>query len=457
MTETKESIFTFTVIGILAFGSILRIYNLGFQSLWFDEIASISMASNIDHLKVDFHPPFYFYLLRYWMYWFGSSEISVRGLSNVLGITSLFFILKTGSRFLSSRGLIFLSVLVSFSLTHIWFSQEARAYILLFLLATISLLVFFHWLQHPTHPTRIALLWFVNILLIYTHYGVVPFLMTQACVVELASRSKRFFSTSTPLKPYLLVVLIVLIGFLPWVPFFLEQLQNAQHNLWTPAPTSRDIFFLPGRLLFYLPEKFGWYSNFLLLVLLTLSIAYYATTTLNPFRLLACFAVLPPLFAFTLSQMGQQLFIAKVLITTTPALLIVLAAFLDRLKLFGVAILAVYLTANVSLYNNYYQHKHKENWRELAIFLEENQKTYDTYYFTAPGTQLALQHYLKLDATKLSTTLSEPVAANQQLWVIVSMTPTPLKIIKEECLAKRWKVSAVKRFAGIKLLQLQGD
>jgi len=84
---------TISLTLLLAF--LLRTYELGAQSLWFDEGHSVWVArGNILGLlaergRWEIHPPFYFYLLRHWMQIAGQSEYAVRFLSVMCGLLTV--------------------------------------------------------------------------------------------------------------------------------------------------------------------------------------------------------------------------------------------------------------------------------------------------------------------------------------------------------------------------------
>src|SRR5687768_9598065 len=72
---------------VFVVGAILRVYNLGYESIWFDEGVSIERArmSVIQMIEVtarrDNNPPLYYLILHYWVALFGDSEFAVRLLS----------------------------------------------------------------------------------------------------------------------------------------------------------------------------------------------------------------------------------------------------------------------------------------------------------------------------------------------------------------------------------------
>jgi mannosyltransferase len=64
--------FDVALLGIVLIGALLRIYHLGTQSLWLDEVISVdfgklTVPQLIQAAARDVHPPLYYLLLHYWM------------------------------------------------------------------------------------------------------------------------------------------------------------------------------------------------------------------------------------------------------------------------------------------------------------------------------------------------------------------------------------------------------
>ena len=87
----KKFIAHWALIPILGVGFILRLYRLGYQSLWYDEGVSVFLArQNIDQLVVhtagDIHPPLYYIFLHVWLKLAGDSEFAAGFLSALFGL-----------------------------------------------------------------------------------------------------------------------------------------------------------------------------------------------------------------------------------------------------------------------------------------------------------------------------------------------------------------------------------
>jgi len=96
----KKAILVLVLIVLL--GAFLRIYDLGVESLWLDEVASI-FESTLPIVDISTHsnqPPLYFILLGWWINLWGTSEIALRLLSAIFGILAIFITYLVGKELL---------------------------------------------------------------------------------------------------------------------------------------------------------------------------------------------------------------------------------------------------------------------------------------------------------------------------------------------------------------------
>jgi mannosyltransferase len=142
-SNRRLPVLRFTLLVILLLAASLRFYRLDAQSFWNDEGNSARLSERTVGLIVegtasDIHPPGYYLLLHYWRAIFGHSEFALRALSAVAGLALVLFTYLLGRRlFDQATGLMaaFLGALSPFA---IYYSQEARMYALLGVLAAAS-------------------------------------------------------------------------------------------------------------------------------------------------------------------------------------------------------------------------------------------------------------------------------------------------------------------------------
>jgi uncharacterized membrane protein len=144
---------------ILLLAALLRFYNLSGQSLWADEGNSVALAQRgfveiARRTAFDIHPPFYYWLLKCWTFFFGSSEIGLRSLSAVLGVGLVYIIGVLGTRWFSPRVGLMAAFMAAFSPLQVYYSQEARMYMLLALLSSLTVLAASLIWQSDRRPVR---------------------------------------------------------------------------------------------------------------------------------------------------------------------------------------------------------------------------------------------------------------------------------------------------------------
>jgi mannosyltransferase len=134
---------------ILALAAGLRFYQIGAQSLWSDEgnsaaLASRSLIQIARDASHDIHPPLYYWLLRLWTMVFGTSEAALRSLSALLGVLLVLVIADLGRRLQNKAVGLVAAFIAAISPFQVYYSQEARMYMLLALEAAMAVL-FFWW------------------------------------------------------------------------------------------------------------------------------------------------------------------------------------------------------------------------------------------------------------------------------------------------------------------------
>lgn len=125
---------------ILALGVFLRVYRAGRQSLWTDEISSAMISSspiheiisrNLSPDKADIpveEPPLPYIFMHYLMAAGGENEFFARLPAIVFGILGIYAVFLVAAELFGKRAGIFSAFLISISLYHILYSQEARGY-----------------------------------------------------------------------------------------------------------------------------------------------------------------------------------------------------------------------------------------------------------------------------------------------------------------------------------------
>lgn len=227
----------------LLLGLILRFYNNTAVALWHDEAFSAlyiryPWGEMLRRIILDVHPPLYYLVLRLWSYVFGSSLLSLRGLSILFGVATIYagylFILQIyGSR----KWALYAALLLAVNPFLIQYSLEARMYTLgTFLLLMSSYLL----LKGLESNRRKFWVWYAltATACLYTHYFLffsvaaqILYILYHLYKIEglklAALKSPKFINTA-------LTGVLMLVLYLPWLPSFIEQNQRVQGSYWIP-------------------------------------------------------------------------------------------------------------------------------------------------------------------------------------------------------------------------------
>ncbi len=145
MKKYPVALFIITLIAL-----VLRLYNLTYHSLWFDEAISVHWArqSVPRILEVGFTlvedrlPPLYYLLLKGWTALAGFSETGLRSLSVFAGLLLIPVTAGIAKTLFNRRIALMTALLVALNPFLIWYAQEARMYAQAALFGALTVWVF---------------------------------------------------------------------------------------------------------------------------------------------------------------------------------------------------------------------------------------------------------------------------------------------------------------------------
>ncbi len=218
---------------LLIAGSILRLYGLGKQPLWNDELDSWwrsrpATVSNIVARVVesDMHPPLYAILLHQTTKYFGDSEFAMRLPSAIAGILSIGALFLLALYLYSLKEAVISSLFLAVTWTGVYYSQEARMYsiLLLFvLLSTLCLAVISRAIINKSSIPKVASLCFLFTALVsaYLHYFGLFFSLLQISLIIILSIKKHKYA-------YAVLMTMCFVGaYFPWLKYALSQFHGA--------------------------------------------------------------------------------------------------------------------------------------------------------------------------------------------------------------------------------------
>jgi uncharacterized membrane protein len=215
---SKRTVFLI-LLGIIAIATIMRIYGLDRQSLWYDEVAEETAFQRQFLIKYKttkpYTPPLNLFFIYPMTQMFPGSDFALRIVPFIFGVISvpLFFFL--GKLIFNEKVGLIAAFLLAISPFHIWYSQEARMYALQWMLAVLSLILFFQMLRQPLWGYYIAYI-LATTAGLYTHQTSIFLLLIQGLYVLILYRDQ---------KPRVLRLTAILganvILYLPWIIYSL--------------------------------------------------------------------------------------------------------------------------------------------------------------------------------------------------------------------------------------------
>ena len=250
---------------------VLTLATITKSTIWFDEAFSayITQFNFIDiarYTAADVHPPLYYWILKIWVDFFGTTELAFRSLSVLFGATAIIFGFLLVKRLFGRKAAWLSLLLLIVSPMLIRYGQEARMYTLA---ATITLAATYVLTYAVESKRRRP--WIVYGVLVglgmWTHYFTAIVWLAhwawRAFVVRQSGKRGKEFTKAFFTRNWIIAHIVAVGLFLPWVPLMLVQLTVIQASGFWISPVGTDTF--PSyitNLLFYLDhdQAVGWYG-----------------------------------------------------------------------------------------------------------------------------------------------------------------------------------------------------
>ncbi len=237
----KKNLFNYLFGLIILLALFLRLPLLN-DSFWLDEAAqaleSIRPLSQQLNIAEDFQPPL-LHLILHFASLFGTSEWWLRGIGALIpGLITIFFTIKITQKLFNEKIALLTGLLLATNSFHIYFSQELRPYSLPTMWAILS------WWRLIKLADKKENNWLKKIDFIYVIESILglfssylyPFLLFSQLVylwLKNPRQIKLIFTNS----------FLIVLGFLPWLPKFIEQFKVGQ-NLRLQMPGWEDVVSL---------------------------------------------------------------------------------------------------------------------------------------------------------------------------------------------------------------------
>jgi mannosyltransferase len=397
---------------LFASGIVLRLECLACKPFWSDECFSVEIAwldwRNFLHLMWwrEANMSLYYVVLGIWLHigqHLGPSEFFVRSLSVGMAAATLPAIYWLARMLYDRRIALIAAALFTFNAYAVRYAQEARSYALFLLLATLSSALLIAWLRKPSRGNRLGYV-LASILAVYAHFYALLLVAAHWLVLRWlggpgnrtdqatssAQLRRAWITTGIAVSPVLVFIGKTGAGPIRWVPRpglhdllrFFERLAGGNH--WALAAIyavacGAAVAPLRKHLLLRDQAWETWRCQFLVLWLFF------------------------PIVLTVLLSFARPVFLARYMIFCLPALLILAAAGLARLRqpwllaatLTGILLLS--LQGIFFVYDHDFDPERDAAGAATAFILDRTQPG-DAVIFYLPATRLPYEFFRSLRA-----------------------------------------------------------
>ena len=426
--------YTLVILAIFVVGLALRLYALGSESLWWDEVYAISRMAHPGPLEIirlsstDNNPPLFYLLLHYWMPLAGDSAFSVRLPSAIAGALTVLVMYRIGTLLFDRSAGLLAALVLALSAYHLRYAQEARAYGLMVFLTLLSFYFFVRLIKDG--GSRYTSIGYVicTALLMYTHFYGVFFVAAQIIYV-LVSREN--------LRRWIVLGVALLLLYVPWVVLLAITVLSPEGawrsgTTWIPDPTLLDV-----------TQIFQAYSGSVPLTTLYALLAGYGLFNMIRGDRSATYLLLPWLLVpiavpILVSHFYRPMLADRFTIAASPAFYLLITqgfAGLKRLapreRRYAQALLVGVVTAlSLASITGYYSAVTKQPWKDVAAYVDENARAGDVVIFYWAGGLLPFDYYSERpnierepfvvsDNASIWKTTSTAVRGHDRVWLVM--------------------------------------
>jgi uncharacterized membrane protein len=349
----------FILFLILILAGVFRFYNNTAIALWHDEAFSAlyikySWSEMLDRIILDVHPPLYYYVLRFWAAIFGDSLLSLRGMSILFGVLTVWAGYLLAKKAFKSENIGLLAALfLAINPFQIQYALEARMYTLGTFLALFS-----SWVLLKALDSRSKKTWlFFGLLMaasLYTHYYLLFSVAAQGLYALVIIYKRSEWKNNW--KDNNFVNLIMAVGFsfllyLPWLPAFMEQLQRVQGGYWIPP---MDRWAIPGTVwkMVFGGQHIARPLLMLATVLMLIATFYFIRKAKETEKWLVVYGILIPFAAAIVLSIKNDIYLDRYFVFASLFVSILLAGALSSIQKAGIrrALIFVFIIISVAYF-----------------------------------------------------------------------------------------------------------
>lgn len=382
---------------ILAFA--LRLYRLDAQSLWFDEIVIVALARMswyegfVAALGQGMQlTPVFHGIIKLWML-IGDTDWLLRVPAVLFSVLSIPLIFKIGCFYFGDNVGLLAAFIFAINPFQVWYAQELKLYALLPVIAMGAMYGFGVMVQSQG-KRGLGLLILFNLVGLSAHYFM--FLISSVQFLYIIVTFKRTYNL---LKPWTVAQIIGVFPLSLWWLFILSQQFFTVGIGWIPKPYWFTPFLTLWNFSFLYSEPSLLIIFALVVMIISLGVGLWqAKYRPQWFALIALWMFFPPAIILAISLGRTSFYVDRYFLIITPILTILIASGLLSLpgRFLSLGITLFYITVtSVGLGRAYFDVESfsKEDWRTLAIHLDERVNPNGVVITCTDGQWLAFEYY----------------------------------------------------------------
>lgn len=385
------------LVSVLLLALMLRLYQLGEQSLWWDEaqtwwFASHSISELIPIIiENDQHPPLYYILMAAWLK-VDTSEWWMRFLSVIFSVSAIPFVFAIGRMHSFPTGMIAAGV-IACSPIQIQYAQEARMYAMMFFFAAIVMWSVAKLITEERPNARVRVAYVIgSVGALYSHNTGVFLVFTALLVLAWNFRHEK-----ARLRLVASLTGVVILSWLPWIPSLMGQFNETGKHFWLPSLEPGVIFHAIEQIV----VPFHYHHAIavrILLVLVIVAIALIGVRAFRNDRRLSVFTIAfiaIPFLSMTFISVWRPILLPKTVLWMMLPLSILTGAAVSSIKrrhvAFAAGIVVLLIAANGGFY--YFGSVQKEDWRSAARMVHTLAQQSVLPLYTSPLSEIPLHYY----------------------------------------------------------------
>lgn len=375
----------YLILIILAIATAMRFYHLEYQSVWLDEICSITEANptvkwsdlEMTILASDPHPQLYFIFLKSMFLLFGYTIFVARFFSAFIGVLGVFSIYLLGKEIMNKKVGLISAFLLAINAFHLYYSQEVRMYSLLLLFTVLSFYRLVIFLKNTTYKNAVWYGIFTGLMLFTQFFGLFvlasQLFILLIILLRLDKKDKLQFLFKSLVSGAIMIAI-----FLPAIHLFIETTKKKYAVL---QPTTIDII----KQIF---KDFADNSDVVLWIsILIIAFYFFFVVKKKLFKnkeesqiilVLLSWIFITLLLPIIRSYLVTPMIVSRYFIVILPAIILFVALGIDKMskkaiQISVVAILAVFSFKQLIYTNDYYNKIAKGQFREVSDYvIKEN-------------------------------------------------------------------------------------